>query len=237
MRAAANVGGLTIGEVMHLFAHAPDWLCACGMDPNAAETLSVPAACAAAGIDPRELAEGLSMLASEHVADSQVELDRLCRYIVLHHHVYVRRHTPHIQAALAALPASSASIAGTSLPELFAVLASDLITHLAKEENILFPAIEALAVARRAGGRAAPAAFVTLLHPIRAMEGEHARMEHALDCLRDVTGGFRCPPESVEPLGTAYRELQAFDRDFHQHVRLENELLFPRALELEHALA
>jgi regulator of cell morphogenesis and NO signaling len=237
MGAAANLDGLTVGEVARRSAHAPDWLRACGIDPAAAGAVSVLAACADAGLDPRELADGLSTLASEHVADSRVELDRLCRYIVRHHHESVRRHIPRIQAALDSIPPGAAGVGGPALPHLFAGMASDLLAHLAKEENILFPAIEALACARRAGRRSVSAAFVTLLHPIRAMEGEHARVEQVLDRLRELTGGFTCPPVGGERVRAAYRELAAFDRDLQQHVRLENELLFPRALELEHALA
>jgi regulator of cell morphogenesis and NO signaling len=237
MEAAANLGGITVGELARRSALAHDWLRACGIDPAAAGDTSVLEACAEAGIDPGELADGLSTLAAAHVGDSRVELDRLCRYIVLHHHGYVRRHVPHIQTALDSLPATAAVAAGTSLPRLFADLAAQLTAHLAKEEHILFPAIEALAVARRAGGRGVAPAFVTLLHPIRAMEGEHALIEHALDRLRAATGGFRCPPESDEGLRAAYGGLDAFARDLGQHVRLENELLFPRALELEHAIA
>ena len=237
MVAAAKLGGLTVGEVVRSAAHAVDWLRACGIDPAAAGSLPVPAACAAAGLDSCELADGLSTLASEHVTHSRVELDRLCRYIVLRHHEYIRRQVPRIQAALESIPASPAGATSTSLPHLFASMAFDLIAHLAKEENILFPAIEALAAARRAGGRGVPAAFVTLLHPIRAMEGEHTRVEQALDRLREVTSGFRCPPEGGERLNAVYHDLDAFDRDLQQHVRLENELLFPRALDLDRALA
>jgi regulator of cell morphogenesis and NO signaling len=237
MRAVRQLGGVTVGELARGTAHAADWLRACGIDPGAAGNAFVLVACADAGIDPRELADGLSVLASAHVADAEVELDRLCRYIVLRHHEFVRRHVPHLQATLDSLPARSAVLDGTSLSRLFASMAADLNAHLAKEEHILFPAIEALAVARRAGVRETAPAFVTLLHPIRAMEGDHARVERALDHLRAITGGFMCQPGVDDRVHAAARELDVFDRDFQQHVRLENELLFPRALELERALA
>jgi len=237
MRAARQLGGVTVGELARGMTHAPDWLRACGIDPVTAGNASVQAACADAGIDPRELADGLGVLASAHVADSEVELDRLCRYIVLRHHGFVRRHVLHLQATLDSLPLHLADLHGTSLSHMFASMAADLNAHLAKEEHILFPAIEALAVARRVGVRETAPAFVTLLHPIRAMEGDHARVERALDRLRAITGGFRCQPGADDRVRAAYRELDLFDRDLQQHVRLENELLFPRALELERALA
>ena len=237
MGAVANLAGLTVGEIARGFAHAPDWLRVCGIDALAHGALPLTDACARAAIDTTEVTDGLSALASDSVSDLQIELDRLCRFIVLHHHEYVRLSLPVVQSMLASLPEAVGSFAGVSLPGLFGAVTDDLLGHLAKEENILFPAIVALAEARRSGRRAAPSAFATLLHPIRAMEGEHTRVQHTIDRMRQLTDGFTPHRSATDAVSACYRELEAFDRDLQQHVRLENELLFPRALELERALS
>jgi regulator of cell morphogenesis and NO signaling len=237
MGAVANLSVLTIGEIARELAHAPDWLRVCGVDARADGALGLADACARAGINSNEVIEGLAVLGSDIVADARIDLDRLCRFIVLHHHGYVRRSLPVIQSELESLPQSAAVLGGASLWELFAAVPDELLGHLAKEENILFPAIEALAESRRSGVRAAPGAFATLLHPIRAMEGEHTRVEHTLDRMRQLTDGFTPARETSGAVHACYRELRAFDADLQQHVRLENELLFPCALELERVLA
>jgi regulator of cell morphogenesis and NO signaling len=235
MTAVANLDTLTVGEIVRAVGHAGAWLRACGIEPLGNESLRLADACAAAAVTPGDVLEGLSALTSEHVADARVDLDRLCRFIVLHHHAYVRDALPELQAAVANLQPAGAETAAR-IAQLFAPVPGELTAHLAKEENILFPAIIVLAEARRAGCRPAPGAFATLFHPIRLMEAEHARVEDAFAELRLATGGFTPPGAAPGSIVTCFRALRAFDGDLRRHIRLEDELLFPQALELERAV-
>ena len=145
-------------------------------------------------------------------------LDELCQFIVLRHHAYLHRALPVIEAQLARVP-------GAEVRAAFADLAGQLHSHLAKEENLLFPAIEALARADRQGSGRPALPFSTVLYPIRLMETEHARIEAAIAHLCALTHG----------LGVT--ELTRLEEDVHEHHRAENEVLFPRALELEQRLS
>jgi regulator of cell morphogenesis and NO signaling len=167
------------------------------------------------------------------------ELDALTRHIVERHHRYVRETTPTIQAWLAKLAARH----GERHPELaqvretFDALADELAPHMTKEENILFPFIDDLAAARRAGTRLPGSPFGTVLHPVRVMEEDHRAAADLLTRLRTLTAGFTPPDDGCTTYRACYAELERFERDLHWHVHLENNVLFPRAFELEQQLA
>lgn len=167
------------------------------------------------------------------------QLDALTHHIAERHHRYVRETTPTIRAWLEKLTARH----GTRHPELarvretFDALANDLEAHMSKEENILFPFINDLADARRAGGRLPASPFGTVLHPVRVMEADHRAAADLLGRLRTLTGNFALPDDACTTYRLCYAELERFESDLHWHVHLENNVLFPRALDLEQQLA
>ena len=170
--------------------------------------------------------------------DSRRPVDEFCALIVARHHTYLHDMIPFISARLDALvehePAAVALLASTRA--LFAELARELRGHLAKEENVLFPALEAMAKAEREGGPRPALPFPTVLHPIRLMETEHARIEAAMDHLREVTAGFVATEGSSDGWRQCLSAFASLDEDLREHLRAENEVLFPRALELERRL-
>ena len=116
---------------------------------------------------------------------------------------------------------------------LFERLSSELLQHMNKEENILFPFIEALAGSAAAGQRAPLNPFGTILNPIRAMEQEHLDAGNLLFRIRSLTDGYRPPADACTTYRVCYDGLARFEADLHQHVHLENYVLFPRAIALE----
>jgi regulator of cell morphogenesis and NO signaling len=177
-------------------------------------------------------------LGGERSDDSRRPVDELCGLIVARHHAYLHHVIPSISGQLDTLvehePAAVAVLASTRA--VFAELAHDLLGHLAKEENVLFPALEAMAKAEREGGYRPALPFPTVLHPIRLMETEHARIEAAMDHLREVTEGFVPPEGSSDGWRQCLSAFASLDEDLRLHLRAENEVLFPRALELERRL-
>ena len=167
------------------------------------------------------------------------DLDALTRHIVERHHKYVREMIPAIDGWLAKLVARH----GTRHPELsevwenFGELARELTSHMAKEETLLFPAIDDLAAARRGGSRAPASPFGTVLHPVRVMEDEHRAAGEWLGRIGKLTANYTPPPDACTTYRLCYGELRRFQADLVQHVHLENNVLFPRALELERQLA
>ncbi|HUU34469.1 MAG TPA: hemerythrin domain-containing protein [Vicinamibacterales bacterium] len=165
-------------------------------------------------------------------------LDELCDAIIERHHTYLHGVIPLLRGWLGTLAAREPQL----LPALaetraaFGELADQLVGHLAKEETILFPALVALAQAAREGASRPPLPFPTVLHPIRMMESEHARLEQGLERLRAVAGDFALPADASDAARRCYVELGRLDREVRAHLLAENDVLFPRALELERRL-
>lgn len=163
-------------------------------------------------------------------------LDVLCADIVDRYHASLHQALPRIRDELAELAASGAGPAIRAARIAFAELADQIEGHLAKEEHLLFPALEALAAADRPGGRRPSPLFVTVLHPIRLMEAEHVRIEAMLDALRELA--LEVPePDSLRPgWRRCLVELAQLEHDLREHHHVEDAELFPRALELERRL-
>ena len=161
-------------------------------------------------------------------------LDDLADYIVDRHHRYAQGAIPALRDCLARAidrwGAQHAVLA--AIQSHFEELADELDAHMAKEEHILFPAIRELVRSRRLGQDGRPV-FATLLHPIRVMEAEHASASGLLLKLRGETSNYR-PPAVADAAGReCYRQLARFDEDLERHISLEDDVLFPGALDLE----
>jgi regulator of cell morphogenesis and NO signaling len=196
-------------------------------------------ACAQKGLDVEAVLAQLTEAAHAAVpaaADfSQATGAELIRHIVGTHHAYVRSELPRL------LPMAQRAAAkhGPTRPELVQIeqqlnqLADELLFHLQKEERILFPYIEALEQSRSGHTQAPQACFATVESPIQAMVNEHEAAGALLEQMRSATGSFTPWAGACPTLVGLYDGLDAFERDLHRHVHLENNLLFPRAIALE----
>jgi len=108
-------------------------------------------------------------------------------------------------------------------------LGGDLIPHLAKEEEILFPLIRQMESAPEAPRPGAIQA------PIRAMLHEHEEVGTMLKELRDLTADYSAPSDACGSYRALLKGLHDLEADLHRHIYLENRLLFPRAIALEGA--
>ncbi len=162
-------------------------------------------------------------------------LAELIAHISSTHHVFVREECPRIEA----LAAKVVSMHGPNHPELqkvqslFTALAAELSVHLMKEEQILFPYVIRMEEAAIAGEPTPPAMFGTVVNPVRMMMQEHDGAGDVLKQLRSVTNDYALPAEACISYATLYEALQDFEADLHQHIHLENNILFPRAVALE----
>lgn len=173
------------------------------------------------------------------VPDSSPRFDEwtpeaLIGHIVGQHYAYVRRALPSLTAYTQKLVA----VHGVRHPELDEVarltdaVAGEMISHMAKEEGILFPFIAALSEAHRAGHPRPAAAFGPVENPIRMMEAEHESAGAAMARIRELTGGYRLPEDGCATYRVCLQALEAFEQDLHAHVHLENNVLFPKARRL-----
>jgi len=160
-------------------------------------------------------------------------LDAMCTDIVERYHAALHRSLPRIRDELAAFAATSVSLAAREMCEVFGELAEQIHSHLAKEEHLVFPALSALSSIETQPFLRPPATFSTVLHPIRLLEAEHVRIEVTLGRLHELSLAVTEPDSLSESFRRCMTELAELDRQLREHHRIENEILFPRALELE----
>jgi len=131
------------------------------------------------------------------------------------------------------------SVHGKKHPELFGIretfegLSQELTTHLMKEEMVLFPYIERMEEAIFQSEPVLPAPFGSVHNPIAMMEHEHDSAGNALRAIRKASGDFTPPNDACISYQTLYKALADFEADLHQHIHLENNILFPRAIMME----
>ncbi len=195
-------------------------------------------ACAQKGVATEEVLAALADAASTTPAEedfSQATAAELIRHIVQTHHAYVRSELPHLQSMAERVAAKHGPVhpEANLVQRNLAQLADELIFHLDKEERILFPYIEDLERSRTQNAAPPSACFGSVESPIRAMIHEHEGAATLLAEMRAVTHGFVPWPGACPTTVGLYYGLDAFERDLHRHVHLENNLLFPRAIALE----
>jgi regulator of cell morphogenesis and NO signaling len=109
----------------------------------------------------------------------------------------------------------------------------EMTMHMMKEENILFPYIVELEWAAQGRGPRPACVFGTVENPVRMMMMEHDSAGANLRSLRELSSDFTPPAEGCTSYRVLYEALAAFEKDLHQHIHLENNILFPRAVEME----
>lgn len=164
-------------------------------------------------------------------------LHELTRHIVNRHHAYVRDAIQRIEPLLQKVREKH----GQRHPEiieieaLFSQTAEEMIAHMQKEEQVLFPYINGLALSVAEKRAIEPPFFRTVRNPIRTMMKEHDSAGELTKQIRRESSGYTAPADACASFQALYRELGEFEADLHEHVHLENNILFPRAIELEAA--
>lgn len=199
-------------------------------------------ACRERGIEVAPVMGELEILRSNSQGSSprygEWGVDLLIDFIVKNHHGYVTRMIP----VLYAHTQKVASVHGARHPEVvqiaahFDAIGREFQQHMQKEENALFPFIKALARSKDGGQEATPSPFGSVQNPIRMMEAEHQSAGDEMRTIRELSGSYVLPDDACTTYRVTYQELRDFEIDLHQHVHLENNILFPKAILLESEL-
>jgi regulator of cell morphogenesis and NO signaling len=212
-----------------------------GIDYCCGGNRSLDEACRSRNLSVDQVLASIDKAAQADVAkheqrDWQIEpLAALIEHIQSTHHKYTKEEI----ARLGPLFEKVCSVHGKNHPkllevrEIFKNLAQELSAHMMKEEMILFPYVVRMesAVARKESAMRAP--FGSVQNPISMMEHEHDSAGNALRGMRQRTNGYTAPADSCVTYQTLYRALAIFEADLHQHIHLENNILFPRAVAVE----
>jgi regulator of cell morphogenesis and NO signaling len=225
----------TVAEIVRVVPGRSRLLDKLGIDYCCGGKKSLAEACRRKGLDAPTIVALLNALdatATDPAADGTnpdtLTLSALCDHIEQVHHEYLRQELPRIDF----MTRKVAAVHGDHEPRLleirdtFAKFASAMVTHAAEEEQQVFPAIRRL--------EAAAAGADTSASPLKAalekLESEHDDAGSALERLHALTDEFSPPEWACNTFRALYDALRQLDRETHQHVHKENNVLFPRAL-------
>ena len=212
-----------------------------GIDFCCGGGVSIKKACEKAEIDP-VLVE-TEILNLENIKDRALDfnswkLDFLTDHIINVLHGYVEESSP----LLLQYSQRVNHVHGHHYTELAEIeslvkqVVQELAAHMKKEELILFPFIKKLVKAEREGTEVPPIHFGTVENPIKMMEAEHEEAGEILRKIAKLSNNFTPPQGACNTYKAFYSKLEEFEQDLHQHVHLENNILFPKALKLEKTL-
>lgn len=165
-------------------------------------------------------------------------IDLLADYIEKKHHRYVEEKTLEIKPYLDKI----CKVHGERHPELleiqkqFNASAGELAAHMKKEEFILFPFVRKMAKAKHEGLDVDTPHFGTVQNPVQLMMDEHSTEGDRFRIIEELSHNYIAPSDGCSTYRVTYALLKEFEQDLHLHIHLENNILFPKAIELEKEL-
>ncbi len=221
-------------KASHVFKkHNIDFCCGGGV--------SLEKACKQKGLDYETLARELLTVdsAAQDSNDYNAwELPFLIDYIVNIHHKYVVENTP----MLLLYAAKVAKVHGhhysevVEIDRLLQLAAKELAAHMKKEELILFPFIKQLSQADKEGATPPTPHFGNVENPIQMMEDEHEEVGAIFKKIAQLSNSYTPPEGACNTFKALYDKLDEFEQDLHKHIHLENNILHPKAIEMEKKL-
>jgi regulator of cell morphogenesis and NO signaling len=230
----------TVGEVAREIPGATRVFEKFGIDYCCGGNRSMEFACAEAGVKVEEMMHSLktvsgSQLPAEDSNFSSMTLVELVGHIVDTHHVFTKSEISRLRALMNKV----CGVHGgnhkelAQLQSLLERLCGELEPHMIKEEQVLFPYIVRMENDVRNQRSVAMPFFGTIKNPVRMMMAEHDDAGELLKEMRKLSRDYAPPADACISYQTLYQALDAFEKDLHQHIHLENNILFPKAVEME----
>lgn len=232
-----------VGKIVARDYRAADVFHQKGIDFCCGGKKSLAVACAEKGLDTEgvvsDLKNALADDSQANTAFDEMPLDELARYIEDTHHAYVHQNLP----ILLHYVQKVASTHGGNYPELvtlydlFTETYEDLSFHLQKEEKMIFPYVQALIKAQKKGTPVPTTVFGSVVNPIRVMNEEHDTEGDRFRRIRTLLNDYEVPRYACMTWRVMIQKLEEFEKDLHQHIHLENNILFPKVESLENIIA
>ena len=195
---------------------------------------SLQLACEEKSLPAEAIAEELNLVfnndESSVIDPGKLSLTALADHIVSRHHDHTRQELPQIFYYLQKV----SSRHGDRHSELYEIfdkflqLRDEMEMHMQKEEQVLFPRIKELENAVENNQKCAASIQI----PIGVMGDEHEKAGNLLKEIRNLSNNYNPPPDACTTYRLSFSALQALEEDLHQHIHLENNILFPRAIKL-----
>ncbi len=202
------------------------------------------AACELKGVDVEQVKQQLNEAISSVNSSSSLEfnqwpIDFLIDYIEYVHHHYLRENLSTVEELLARFIHSQNSKYNsfTELMDYFVGLKTDLLPHLEKEEKVIFPYIKQVAHAYQSKESYASLFIRTLRKPLEnVMHHEDEKLAQYIHRFRKLTNNYSCSVNASIAQRVCFAKLKELDSDLTQHMHLENNILFPKAIKMEQEL-
>lgn len=227
-----------IGEVVAENFHAARIFENYGLDFCCGGKKTIETACNEKGVNAAVLLAELDNLNAVNPSSTHFdkwEADFLADYIINNHHAYVVNAIStiehHLQKVVSAHGEKHPEVA--KIDSAFTELKNELLDHMAKEEKMLFPYIKKMNIALRNTLEMPIPPFGTVENPIKVMESEHDNAGLLTKEINKLSNGYQPPTDACATFRVLYSELKEFENDLHVHIHLENNILFPKAKELE----
>lgn len=193
-------------------------------------------ACALQNVDVEQVISAIEQVQNSDESFDETNwngapLTKLADHIVQTHHKFLAAELPRISGLVEKVFNAHGEKRSelAKVVETFKSMRTELELHMAKEENILFPAIRAI----DSGGGPQTFPFGSVANPIGMMEHEHDDAGNALRQLRALTEDYTPPRDACPTYRVMLESLENLEQDLHLHIHKENNILFPRAKELE----
>lgn len=195
-------------------------------------------ACSAKKINAQKIYDDIEALPNKEgnsIDFNTWPLDLLADYVEKTHHRYVEEKTPILQAFLEKL----ARVHGERHPELIEIRnlfegsVQDLAVHFKKEELVLFPFIKNMVKAKINNEEVIQPSFGTVENPVAMMKHEHTVEGERFAKIAELTSGYNPPADACNTYRVTFAMLEEFENDLHTHIHIENNILFPKAIQLE----
>jgi regulator of cell morphogenesis and NO signaling len=212
-----------------------------GLDFCCGGKKTVKEACAEKGIDVTKVEQELqnrdkSTFTARPLPYNDWNLDFLADYIVNTHHSYVKKTIPDLKS----YSEKVAKVHGAHHPELLQInklaqeVCDEMAAHMVKEETVLFPYVKQLVASKISGnGNVKFGNLGTVETPINMMEMEHEVVGNNMDEIRKISNNYALPEDACASYAFLFKTLDEFENDLHIHVHLENNILFPKAIDLQ----
>lgn len=230
--------GMTVAEIVSVNIRNADVFKKYGIDFCCGGNIALVSICKQKWIKPYEILEELwEITIWENIKDdySQWKIDALLAHIMQKYHTY----TVEALSLLMQYSEKVAKVHGKTHPEVIKIheqvslLQYELIEHMSKEEKILFPYIRKLVDIRNSNTPFIRPSFWTIENPIRIMNNEHIAAGDTLKTIEQLSDAFTPPEWACNTFRALYSKLEEFQSITFEHIHLENNILFPRAILLE----
>jgi regulator of cell morphogenesis and NO signaling len=233
----------TIGEIAAKDLRKAEVFKQFGIDFCCGGKKTVRAVCAEKGIDfaavQLALQETEKTVTTGNTNYNDWNVDFLVDYVINTHHNYCRKYLPEIKAYALKV----ASVHGGHHPELADIkdlvleVYEELMEHMVEEEQVVFPVVKQIVAAKNAGTKVQIAGGKSFAAMVLEMEDDHDGVGRAMEKIRELSSNYTVPADGCTSYSLLFKMLEEFESDLFIHIHLENNIMFPKAIEMEKSIA